>query len=52
MDIIQQVEYLMQGTEYGDDNLKRSMTQELYQRLVDAQQEGRHLRLSRHSLPE
>lgn len=43
--IDQQVAYLMQGTEYGDDELKQHMTAELRQRLFEAQQEGRPLRL-------
>jgi len=45
MDIDQQVAYLMQGTEYGDENLKRAMADELRQRLIEAKQEGRPLRV-------
>jgi hypothetical protein len=30
----EQVQLLMQGTEYGDDELKQAMTDELRQRLV------------------
>ncbi len=45
MNIEEQVELLMQGTEYGDEELKKSMTAELRQRLLDAQKEGRHLRV-------
>ncbi len=45
MDIEEQVELLMQGTEYGDDELKQAMTNELRQRLLDAQKEGRPLRV-------
>lgn len=45
MNIDEQVEYLMQGTEYGDDNLKTAMTRELRERLVEAQKEGRPLRV-------
>ncbi len=45
MDIEEQVELLMQGTEYGDEELKRAMTAELRQRLLDAQTEGRSLRV-------
>ncbi len=45
MTIEQQVEYLMQGTEYGDAELKQAMAAELRQRLMDAQAEGRPLRL-------
>ncbi len=35
----------MQGTEYGDEELKKAMTNELRQRLMDAEKEGRHLRV-------
>ena len=35
----------MQGTEYGDEELKNAMTNELRQRLVEAQKEGRPLRV-------
>jgi tyrosyl-tRNA synthetase len=45
MDIEEQVEYLMQGTEYGDEGLKQAMQEELRQRLIEAQQEGRPLRV-------
>jgi tyrosyl-tRNA synthetase len=45
MNIAQQVEYLMQGTEYGDESLKRTMAEELRQRLIDADKEGRPLRV-------
>jgi len=45
MNIDEQVELLMQGTEYGDEDLKKAMTNELRQRLVDAQKEGRPLRV-------
>ena len=45
MNIEEQVELLMQGTEYGDEELKKSMTAELRQRLLDAQKEGRPLRV-------
>ena len=45
MSIDEQVEYLMQGTEYGDDDLKQAMTNELRQRLLEARQEGRPLRV-------
>jgi tyrosyl-tRNA synthetase len=41
----EQVELLMQGTEYGDEELKQAMTNELRQRLLEAQQEGRPLRV-------
>ena len=43
--IDQQVEYLMQGTEYGDEELKKNMAAELKERLIEAKQEGRPLRV-------
>jgi len=45
MNIEEQVELLMQGTEYGDEDLKKAMMNELRQRLIDAQKEGRPLRV-------
>src|SRR5512143_2632101 len=45
MNIEEQVAYLMQGTEYGDDNLAQTMTNELRERLIEAQREGRPLRV-------
>jgi tyrosyl-tRNA synthetase len=45
MTIDEQVTYLMQGTEYGDENLKHAMTEELRQRLLEAQKENRPLRV-------
>ena len=45
MSIDEQVEYLMQGTEYGDEALKEAMKTELRQRLIEARQEGRPLRV-------
>src|SRR5688500_6849764 len=45
MNIEEQVELLMQGTEYGDEELKKAMTAELRQRLIEAQKEGRPLRV-------
>lgn len=45
MNIEEQVELLMQGTEYGDDELKKAMMAELRQRLIDAQKEGRPLKV-------
>ncbi len=45
MNIDEQVELLMQGTEYGDEELKKAMTKELRERLVEAQREGRPLRV-------
>ena len=43
--IDEQVELLMQGTEYGDDGLKSAMGEELRQRLKLAEEEGRSLRV-------
>jgi len=45
VNIEEQVELLMLGTEYGDEELKKAMTNELRQRLLDAQKEGRPLRV-------
>lgn len=45
MKIDEQVRYLMQGTEYGDEDLKQAMADELCHRLMDAQREGRPLRV-------
>jgi tyrosyl-tRNA synthetase len=45
MNIEEQLELLMQGTEYGDEELKKAMTAELRQRLMDAQKDGRPLRV-------
>jgi tyrosyl-tRNA synthetase len=45
MNIEEQVELLMQGTEYGDEDLKKAMATELRQRLMDAEKEGRPLRV-------
>jgi tyrosyl-tRNA synthetase len=45
MKIDEQVELLMQGTEYGDEDLKKSMTSELRGRLIESQKEGRSLRV-------
>ena len=45
MNIEEQVELLMQGTEYGDEELKKAMTSELRQRLLEAQKEDRALRV-------
>src|SRR5512136_2248690 len=41
----EQVALLMQGTEYGDDQIKQNMTRELRQRLIEAEREGRPLRV-------
>jgi tyrosyl-tRNA synthetase len=43
MNIEEQVELLMQGAEYGDEELKKSMTAELRERLTLSQKEGRPL---------
>lgn len=45
MTIDQQVAYLMQGTEYGDQELKTAMAQELRQRLIEAGGGGRPLKI-------
>jgi len=45
MNINEQVELLMQGTEYGDESLKQAMTEELRQRLTEAEASGRKLRV-------
>jgi tyrosyl-tRNA synthetase len=45
MKIEEQVAILMQGTEYGDEALKKSMTTELRDRLIEAEKEGRKLRV-------
>ena len=45
MKIDEQVALLMQGTEYGDEELKKNMANELRQRLLEAEKEGRPLRI-------
>jgi tyrosyl-tRNA synthetase len=45
MPVEDQVALLMQGTEYGDEELKKNMARELRQRLVEAEQENRPLRV-------
>ena len=45
MSIDEQVALLMQGTEYGDEELRQAMAAELRQRLIEAQKEGRPLRV-------
>jgi tyrosyl-tRNA synthetase len=45
MNIDEQVELLMQGTEYGDEQLEKTMADELRLRLVEAEKEGRKLRV-------
>lgn len=41
----EQVAYLMQGTEYGDESLKQAMADELSKRLIEVEKEGRTLRV-------
>lgn len=45
MDISEQVEWLMQGTEYGDEALRQTMAEELRGRLQTAQDQHRKLRV-------
>ncbi len=45
MSIDEQVTLLMQGTEYGDEQLKQAMARELKERLIEAEKEGRPLRV-------
>ncbi len=45
MTIDEQVALLMQGTEYGDEQLKQAMADELRQRLIEAEKEGRPLKV-------
>jgi len=45
MNIDEQVSLLMQGTEYGDEGLRRAMAGELRERLLEAGGEGRPLRV-------
>ena len=45
MNIDEQVIFLMQGADYGDEDIKRAMTAELRQRLVEAEKENRPLKL-------
>jgi tyrosyl-tRNA synthetase len=45
MNMEEQVELLMQGTEYGDQELKKAMTVELRERLLLSEKEGRPLRV-------
>ncbi len=45
LSIDEQVALLMQGTDYGDDDLRAAMQEELRQRLIEAEQEGRPLRV-------
>lgn len=45
MNIEDQVKLLMQGTEYGDEDIKKAMETELRGRLLEARKEGRPLRV-------
>jgi tyrosyl-tRNA synthetase len=45
VNIEEQVQLLLQGTEYGDEELEKAMANELHQRLLDAEKEGRPLRV-------
>lgn len=45
MDIDAQLALLMQGTDYGDEELKRTMAAELRARLVESERDGRPLRV-------
>jgi len=45
MTIDEQVAYLMQGAEYGDDQVKEAMAAELKERLIEAKKEGRALKV-------
>ncbi|NWF68693.1 MAG: tyrosine--tRNA ligase [Chloroflexi bacterium] len=41
----EQLDILMQGTEYGDPQIKETMRQELRERLIEAEKQGRALRV-------
>src|SRR5574341_2608324 len=45
MEIDEQVEFLMQGTDYGDEALKHAMTRALRERLIESREERRPLRV-------
>lgn len=45
MSLDEQVTYLMQGADYGDQSLKDAMSEELRERLIEAEQEDRPLRV-------
>ncbi len=45
MNIEEQVSLLMQGTEYGDEDLKKAMAQELRERLLETEKAKRPLRV-------
>ena len=45
MSMDEQVALLMQGTEYGDEQLKEAMQRELKERLIEAERDQRPLRV-------
>lgn len=45
MTLDEQVDYLMQGANYGDEKLKQAMAAELKERLLEAEKENRPLRV-------
>ena len=45
MNIDEQVKYLMQGVDYGDPALAEAMAAELRERLIEAEKEGRPLKV-------
>jgi len=45
MSLEEQVAYLMQGADYGDDQVKEAMAAELKERLLEAEKEGRPLKV-------
>ncbi|MCJ7715874.1 MAG: tyrosine--tRNA ligase, partial [Anaerolineales bacterium] len=45
MTLDEQVAYLMQGADYGDEKMAKTMAVELKERLVEAQKEGRPLKI-------
>ena len=45
LNLDEQVALLMQGTDYGDDNLKQAMAKELRERIIAGEKEGRPLRV-------
>ncbi len=45
MNIEEQIAYLMLGAEYGDDGLRQAMQNDLKERLIEAEKEGRPLRV-------
>ena len=45
MNINEQVEYLMQGSDYGDATIAENMAKELHARLVESEKTGKPLRV-------